>query len=264
MTISMLHHNQPPIRDVLADHLSDLGDLVTKETAPLASRRDEFLKHCSAIPAVIDNDDLDGQVNDQIAQWSKFIKEVDNWKDGTKAPILSADRLIMAQHAKLKDPIEAIKKQVNDRSTAYKRVKLERERKIREEAERQAREAAEAAARAAAEAEKAAQDAASLDSAINAEAVARQAQEAAEAARLASEARAADLSRSRGAYGSVSSLTTFMDFADMDRGTLDLEKLRPHLSHEALEKAVRSYIKTGGRELRGVRIFENTRNSGRG
>jgi len=264
MTISMLHHNQPPVRDVLADHLSDLGDMVARETAALVARRDEFLKHCSAIPAVIDSDELDGQVNDQIAQWSRFIKDVDQWKDGTKAPILSADRLVMAAHAKLKDPIEAIKKQVNDRSTAYKRVKLERERKIREEAERQAREAAEAAAGAAAEAEKAAQDAAGLQSAINAEASARAAQEAAETARLAAEAKAADLTRSRGSYGSVSSLQTFMDFDGLDRATLNLEALRPHLSHEALEKAVRSYIKTGGRELRGVRIFENTRNSGRG
>lgn len=264
MTISMLHHNRPPVRDVLADHLSDLGDMVARETAALAARRDEFLANCGAIPAVIDSDELDGMVNDQIAQWTKYLKEVDRWKDDTKAPILSADRLIMATRAKLADPIEAIKKQVNERSTIYKRAKEARERAAREEAERQAREAAEAAARAAAEAEKAAQDAASLDSAINAEAAAKQAQAAAESARLAAEAKASELTRSRGDWGSVSSLQSFWDFADLDRASLDLEALRPHLPMDALEKAVRAAIKTGARQMRGVRIFQNTRNSGRG
>lgn len=31
-----------------------------------------------------------------------------------------------------------------------------------------------------------------------------------------------------------------------------------HLPHAALHQAVRSYIKAGGRDLRGVRIFEDT------
>jgi len=264
MTISMLHHNQPPIRETLADHLSDLGEMVAKETQGLALRRDEFLANCSAIPDVIDSDEMDGRVNDQIAQWTKFMKEVDRWKDDTKAPILTADRLIMATHAKLCDPIAAIKKRVNERSTLYKRAKADRERKIREEAERQAREAAEAAARAAAEAERAAQDAATLSAAIDAEAVAKQAAADAEAARKSAEAKASELSRNRGDYGSVSSLQTFWDFADLDRNAIDLEALRPHLPLDAIEMAVRAAIKSGARQMRGVRIFENTRNSGRG
>jgi hypothetical protein len=69
---------------------------------------------------------------------------------------------------------------------------------------------------------------------------------------------AAELSRSRGDYGSVASLRTYWDFADLERAALDLETLRSHLPQDALEKAVRSYVKAGGRELRGVRIFENT------
>jgi regulator of protease activity HflC (stomatin/prohibitin superfamily) len=250
MTISMLHHNRPPVSETLADHLSDLGDLVTKETAALAARRDEFLANCDAIPEVIDSDELDGRVNDQIAQWTKYIKEVDRWKDETKTPILTADRLIMATRAKLADPIEQIKRRVNERSTIYKRAKMERE--------RQAREAAAAeAARIAAEAERAAQDQSTLQTAIDAAA-------AAEAAQQAAAAKASDLSRNRGDWGSVSSLQTFWDFADLDRNAIDLEALRPHLALDAIEKAVRAAIKSGARQMRGVRIFENTRNSGRG
>lgn len=250
MTISMRYHNQPPVRESLTNNLSDLGEMVARETTALVARRDEFLANCSAIPEVIDSDEMDGRVNDQIAQWTKFIGEVDRWKDDTKAPILTADRLIMATHAKLRSPIEDIKKRVNERSTIFKRAKLERERKAREAA------AAEAA-RLAAEAERMAQDQTTLQDAIDAAA-------AAEASKRAAEAKASELSRSRGGWGSVSSLQSFWDFDELDRHAIDLEAIRPHLALDAIEKAVRAAIKSGSRKMRGVRIFENTRNSGRG
>ncbi len=34
--------------------------------------------------------------------------------------------------------------------------------------------------------------------------------------------------------------------------------LRSHIHREAVDKAIRSFVKAGGRELAGVRIFENT------
>jgi hypothetical protein len=71
-------------------------------------------------------------------------------------------------------------------------------------------------------------------------------------------AKAADMSRTRGDYGSVSSLRTYWTFSDLDRDELDLETLRPHLATTALESAVRSFIKAGGRDLAGVEIYETT------
>ena len=47
-------------------------------------------------------------------------------------------------------------------------------------------------------------------------------------------------------------------FDEIDRASLDLEALRFHIPADGLEKAVRSFIKAGGRELRGTRIFETT------
>ena len=38
--------------------------------------------------------------------------------------------------------------------------------------------------------------------------------------------------------------------------TVDLETLRPHLEPTAVRKAIRSYIRAGGRELAGVRIYQ--------
>ena len=34
---------------------------------------------------------------------------------------------------------------------------------------------------------------------------------------------------------------------------------RPHIPRDAIDKAVRAYVKAGGRELVGARIFENTK-----
>ncbi len=69
------------------------------------------------------------------------------------------------------------------------------------------------------------------------------------------------MSRQRSDYGAVASLRRFWDMDDLDRETLDLATLRPFLPLDALEKAVRAFIKSGGRELKGVRIFENTATS---
>ena len=47
-------------------------------------------------------------------------------------------------------------------------------------------------------------------------------------------------------------------FDEIDRASLDLEALRVHIPADGLETAVRSFLKAGGRELRGTRIFETT------
>lgn len=79
------------------------------------------------------------------------------------------------------------------------------------------------------------------------------------------DAKSAELGKSRGEYGGQTSLKEFWDFADLDRATLDLDALRDHLPHDALEKGIRSWIKANvdalrqGATLNGVRIFEDTR-----
>lgn len=64
----------------------------------------------------------------------------------------------------------------------------------------------------------------------------------------------------RGEYGSVATLRTSWDFQITDAEALkgDIAKLLPHIDQTALEKAIRSFIDAGGRELAGVIIFEDT------
>lgn len=67
-----------------------------------------------------------------------------------------------------------------------------------------------------------------------------------------------DLSRTRGNYG-LSGLVNKWTFDGFDREKLDLEALRQHLPEEAVKSAIRSYIAAGGRNLRGVSIYEEAR-----
>lgn len=74
----------------------------------------------------------------------------------------------------------------------------------------------------------------------------------------AADAKAADLSRTRGELGSVSSLRTDWVHDGFDRDRIDLEALRAHLPADAIDQAIRSFIRAGGRELRGTKIYEQT------
>lgn len=88
---------------------------------------------------------------------------------------------------------------------------------------------------------------------------ARQAEADALAREKAATAKAADMSTVRGDYGGHSSLRTEWMGEILDRAALDLEMLRSHIPAEALDQAVRSFIKAGGRKLKGARIYEHTR-----
>ena len=67
------------------------------------------------------------------------------------------------------------------------------------------------------------------------------------------------MARTRGDVGALATLQTFWDFdpLTLNRAELDLEALRQHLPADAIDKAIRSFIRAGGRDLRGVHIFEN-------
>ncbi len=151
-----------------------------------------------------------------------------------------------------------------ERNRADEAQRLERaahERGKREAEERLAEHKRQEAARAAAEQQ--AVDHENTEAAKRAAKLA--AADAVKAKRLAG-GKAADMSRSRSDLGAVSSLHTFWDHTPVDkdcpdlvdRAKVDLEPLRPHIGMEALDKAVRSFVKAEGRRLRGVRIFENT------
>lgn len=248
--------------DMIRNSLTIDAELIRDEMATkhgrLIDRKEELLSGAARIPDITD-DEISGRVADFIKQLTSFVKIADTTREAEKAPYLEGGRSVDGYFKSLTGPIEAAKKGALDKQTIYLRIKEAAERKRRQEEADRAREAQRLADE---EMRRKAGEMVTqqgLVDAVAAEDRAEQAAADAATAARAAQAKAADLSRVRGDYGATNSLVTFWDFSDLDRAALDLEALRQHIPLDALEKAVRSYIKADGRDLRGVRIFENTR-----
>ncbi len=247
-----LGDNQPP------PDANPIRDRLTEDHSGLLSRRDELLAATDRVPVAIESESTAQKVGDFIKQLQAAVKNADAARVAEKEPYLDGGRQVDGFFKKVTEPLAKDKKDIEGRLNIFLRKKADAERRAREEAEKKAREEAKRTAKEAAEAEAAMTSDADVEKAVVAEQRAKDAAEIAAKAQAEAEAKAAELSRTRGDYGSVASLRTFWDHKDLDRDKLSLEPLRPHLSIDALEKAVRSYIKAGGRELAGVTIFENT------
>ncbi|WP_340152037.1 hypothetical protein [uncultured Sneathiella sp.] len=245
------HNNPPTDEDILRDTL-------VENNVDLVDRVEALMDSMTRTPAVVGADNA-GAVGDFIKQLSAANKEATARRVATKEPYLAGGRVVDGFFKGLGGKVEDAKKDMEARLNIHLRVVAAEERAAREEEASIQREEAERAAKEAADKAAAMVTDADVDAAVEAETNAAQA--AADSAKAAAEAtaKAADLSRTRGDHGSVSSLRTFWTFSDVERATIDLEVLRHHIPEEALEKAVRSFVKAGGRELAGARIFEDTK-----
>lgn len=265
----------PPDADPLRDRLSmDYGTQVERAKA--------LIEAAAAVPDPTD-DDMAGALGDQAVQIAAHIKLMGTTHSSEKEPYLrngrTVDNFFFPWCGDKTGKLVLAVNKLRARATVYAsakaaRLKREAEEAARIQREEAARLAAEAAARdaearrLAAEAEARAAEtraSASLASQAAAEtrasadlmdqAVAVEA-EAAKAEQVVAVSKPAAFGKTRGDLGSLTTINTQWTFADLRRDALDLEPLRQHLPAEALEKAVRAFVKAGGRELRGVRIYE--------
>lgn len=249
--MDMIGHNRPPVSP------DELRAELTDQNTDLIARTAELTAAAARVPDEIIDESTAEMATDFVKQITAAWKLGDVRRVDAKEPFLNLGRAVDGFFKKLTSPLDDAKASVLKKLTAYQRAKEAAARAERERVAREQREAAEAAVRAAREAEAAIQKAADLESAIEAQRAADQAAADAEAAAKAATAKAATLSRTRGDFGAVASLRTFWDFRNLDRDKIDLELLRPHLAFADIEKALRSYIKAGGREITGAEIFEN-------
>jgi len=235
---------------------------------PYIVRRDELLAALDRIPAVIEDEEWNKKATDYVGMITKLLKAIEAEREARKSPFLAASRAVDGYFGALVDKLGTPKGRdragqareiVETRMTLYQRAKADAERRAREEAAKIEREEAERRRREAEQAERVAQTEKDLQAAIDRDTAARQAEADASRIEKAAAAPLADLSRTRSDLGATSSLTRFWTFRALDRAALDLEALRSHLPHDALEAAVRSFIKAGGRKLDGVEIFEDSR-----
>ncbi|MBN9497825.1 MAG: hypothetical protein J0H39_13800 [Alphaproteobacteria bacterium] len=240
--------NNPP------DPIADLRDRLAESNKPLLDRAAELQAAASRMPEITD-DNSAGKVADFVKLVSAAIKNAEACRVDAKEPFLASGRIVDTFFkTSVVDPLGALKIATERKLTAYLQAKEAERRRAAEEEARRVREEAEARARAAQEAEARGathEAAAAMDAAVAKEAEAESAAEQAAA-------RPAELSRTRGEIGSVASLRQVWKGEIASRQDLDLEALRPYLPIAALETALNGFVKAGGRELRGARIYQHT------
>jgi hypothetical protein len=240
--------NNPP------DPIAELRERLEDSNRPLLERAAELQAAAARMPE-IDGDEAAGKVGDFIKLLSAAIKISEAARTEAKEPHLAAGRAVDTFFkARVSDPLDAIKRAVERKLTTYLQAK-EAERRRQAEAEaRRLREEAEARAREAqaAEAERRSHAAqAAMDQAVAKE-------QEAQIAEKAAAAKPAEFSRTRGEVGSVASLREVWKGELEDRAAINLEALRPYLPADALQTAINGFVRAGGRELKGARIFLHT------
>lgn len=248
--LSKIGHNAPPV------DFFPTREQLEYENEELIRRRDELLAAAERIPAIAD-DDVARRVSDFIKQIMAAVKASEAARVKAKEPYLEGARSVDGFFKAIADPLSKAKQAVEGRLTVFLRAKAEAERREREDRERLAREEENRRRAEAFAAEAMMRDERDLKRAIEAKRLADQAEADRIRAEKDTQAKAADMSRTRGEYGAVASLRTIWKFSDLDRMTLDLEALRQHLPTDGLERAVNSFIRAGGRELRGAKIYES-------
>jgi hypothetical protein len=239
-------HNRGPALDVE----------LAEQNAALEKRRDELLEAVTRAPVEIADNDASGKVADLVRLITACRKAAEASRVERKEPYLAAARVIDNYFRRITEPLDGAKQTLEARLSVYQRRVAFEERRRREEEARRAAEEADRLRQEALARERAAQTDAELDAAIVAGDAAEDAAAEAAAALRAAEVKPAELSRVRGDFGAVASLRRTWTFGDLDRDTLDLETLRPYFVIADLEKAVRAFIRAGGRHCRGVNIYE--------
>lgn len=216
--IAGLGHNNPPTdQEIIAEKLFENNQEIIESS-------EKLIKALERAPSEVTNEEEAGKVANYIKQITSGMKKLDK-----------------------------AKREVSRRLTDFQRKERERlEREQREEAARLKAEAdRKAEEAAAAEAEgKVIHSGEAMQGALNVEEHARHIED--NAAKTAQKE-----SSVRGSEGSLASLKKTWKGEIISREEIDLESLRHHIPADALQKALNSFIRAGGRELKGAKIFEH-------
>lgn len=250
-------HNRPPLVEFYSEQNEQLPGYLESENADLVKRKTDLLAAFARAPITVDDDETCGRMGDFSKQLGACVKEAEARRQAAKEPTLQAGRIIDGFFKKsITEGVDSAKRTIGDRMTGFLRKKEEAERRRREEEERAARAAADEARKQAAAAEAQMRTEADLVVATAAhEEAAQKAGDALKAAQAA-EAKASELSRTRGDYGALASLRTEIVGEVDEVLPTTLQTLAPFIAKEAVEKALRLAIRNGIRDVPGCRIFE--------
>lgn len=243
--IATTGHNLPPsdieiVQSRLADKERDLRSaIISLSKVPL--------------PEKIEDEIVAGQVTERIKGFGNIEKGVDKAHEETKKPYLECGRAVDTWKNNLKTELLSLKQKASVPLNDYLDRKEKEEIARQAEIARQEREAADRlAAEAAAHQEAKIDDVANelMEAAIKSEAVAIRIEN------NITYARPSDLAKSRSLTGSTASRKMAWVGRIVSLPGIDLEKLRPYLNEEAVQKALNAFVKAGGRECGGAKISE--------
>lgn len=245
---SPLGHNLPPTdSEILQTGLSEKHNKLLGGAARL-------IEASERLPGIIEDDETAGKASEYIKQVTGCVKNLESQRVNEKEPYLTLGRIVDGFFKKTTDALSGAKIKAQKPLDLYLKNKAMAEARRRaEEAEtlRRDAEAQQAAARALETANmkpqaEILQDQANITS------------QQADKAERAVAAKPADMAQTRSTSGAVATLRTRWvgDIAELEK--IDLEKLRPFIHIEALQKAVNLFVSAGGRELIGVTIYEKS------
>lgn len=258
-TIAHIGHNKGPELTIEERLQSDHEEIISKLEAARAL--------ANALPKTVQSEKDVADFVEIVASAKRANRALEDARVREKEPHLKAGRSIDAFFKNLTDIAGRISTTLEGRINDFQREKARKEREAREaeaarqrEIERIAREEAERKLREAEEAERAnaptVDQVERLTDAVEADQVATVASMKADIAEHRAGASVTDLGRVRTAAGTAS-VRSVWAFEVEDISKVPLDVIRNCIPRADIEKAIGAYVRLGGRELPGVRIYED-------
>lgn len=242
---SVIGHNNPPSEAEM------LQAQLAQRQAVILSNTGSLLESVSRAPQACDSDETAEKITTLIKLITTNAKALEGARIAEKAPFLSSERVIDNFFKSHADKLDAAKKKITLPLNGWLQKKADEERRAREAAAKTAQEQAARELAAAVTLDQSGMSQFS-DSAMAQAAITEQ---NANKLALSATAKPAALASVR-SIGGTASLRTEWKSEITDRATLDLEALRQHIPAAALQQAVDSYVRAGGRVLAGAIIKE--------
>lgn len=237
-------HNQPP-EDSIAANLNE-------RNKQLLDDGESLLDDAALMPEKLDTEEQSREASDLVKRINEHRKVAEDAHSVEKEPYLRGGQAVDAFFKKPIADLKAAAAGLKDKIGAYlTQQEIERQRKLREEEDKKRKEAEAEAAKALELAAEGKKEAATLaeHKAHNAEVQADKLEKKLDSG--------ASETKVKGDAGTASLRKTWVGEV-VDRTQLDLNPLRQFISDESLQKLVTAYVKAGGRELAGAKIYEKT------
>lgn len=240
----MLGHNNPPSdADILSAKLADKEKYIRDQMIP------------SAPPSIIEDEGQAGLVTDAIKHIVVITKLVVDAHKSIKEPYLEGGKIVDSWKKRLeaelderKAPYSKFLNEFLDRRASEERARIVEAARI----ERARSEALAAEAKAHEEAGISDTAVELLDAAIESEALADHIDAKAHMATPS------QLAKSRSMYGATASQKLVWTGEIVNIAAIDFNALRSHFPTDAIQKAVNSFVRDGGRQLNGVKIEQKS------